>query len=175
MYTISVVVPSWHYWANPFKHQPYWELYYATILQERFSEKGVTVDMVDLRGAPGDTLPEVVKGIPQRDLYVYWIMKSGDAREVYSTARLLKAQYPQSLHVAGGTHVDMCTEECQAQFDAVVVGPGESSLVKIVTESWSGQPQPLYQQTYAEIPFADTPYPRRLHCRRPFPSPRRRR
>ena len=27
---IKFIVPSWHYYADPMKHQPYWELYYAT-------------------------------------------------------------------------------------------------------------------------------------------------
>lgn len=161
MRSIGVIVPSWHYWEDPLKHQPYWELYYATVLESQFAQNGSSVDVVDLRGIPGDTLPTVVRHIPERDLYVYWIMKSGDAIEVYSIAKLLREQYPRSIHVAGGTHVDMCTEECQVHFDAVVVGPGEHAFVQVVNDLQTAHLATVYRQSYHEVPFSDTPFPRR--------------
>ena len=32
---ISFIVPSWHYYSDPFKHQPFWEIYYATNLKKQ--------------------------------------------------------------------------------------------------------------------------------------------
>lgn len=161
MYSISFVVPSWHYWMDPLKHQPYWELYYATVLRARYPETEAAIDLHDLRGARKGSLEDAVADIPERDAYVYWIMKTGDAMEVYSIARLLKARYPRSIHVAGGTHVDMCTDECLEYFDAVVVGPGENSFPQAIEDSRCGRLERAYRQDYRDVPFLDTPVPRR--------------
>jgi len=119
------------------------------------------VSIEDMRGASASSFLEVVDNLPEHDLYLYWMMKSGDSVEVQSIAKFLKAKYPHSLHAAGGTHVDMCTEECMIHFDAAVVGPGEESFKKIVHEARSGQLKKLYQQSYKEAPFSDTPFPNR--------------
>lgn len=161
MYSICFVIPSWHYWSNPLKLQPLWELYYATLIRENFAQEDVAVSIEDMRGASGESLTEVVDKIPEQDLYLYWIMKTGDSNEVQSIARILKGKYPHSTHAAGGTHVDMCTEECAAQFDAVVVGPGEESFKKIVHDERAGQLKKIYSQSYKEVPFSDTPFPQR--------------
>lgn len=160
----TFVVPSWHYWDDPEKLQPYWELYYATVVREAFREKGVDfkIDLYDLRGKSGKELPEVIRTIPKRDVYLYWIFKSGDAMEAYSTAKILREAYPGSKHIAGGTHVDMCTEECSRFFDAVVVGPGEKSFVEAIEAvRVKGDLKKVYQQKYNEMPFQETPYPDR--------------
>ena len=36
MLSVCVIVPTWDHYANPFMHQPYWELYFATILDNEF-------------------------------------------------------------------------------------------------------------------------------------------
>ena len=38
MFKVGFIVPTWHYWTDPFKHQPYWELYYATVIRQAFGE-----------------------------------------------------------------------------------------------------------------------------------------
>lgn len=161
MYRIAVVVPSWHYWENPFKLQPLWELYYATILEKELSDGAHHVEVIDLRGMKEEILKERVRHIAGHDLFVYWIMKSGDAVEIQGIVELLRQQYPSSKHVAGGTHVDMCTEECSQIFDALVVGPGERSLPQIIRDMEGNVFKPIYRQKYTEVSFSDTPYPRR--------------
>ena len=42
---VTFIVPSWHYYLDPFKHQPYWELYYATHVRDQ----GFDVDIFDMR------------------------------------------------------------------------------------------------------------------------------
>ena len=49
-------------------------------------------------------------------------MKSGDALEVYSIVKYLKTNQKNSIHLAGGTHVDMLQNECEKYFDKIVVG-----------------------------------------------------
>ena len=44
---ITFIVPSWHYFFNPFKLQPYWEMYYATILEKQLPN--AKIDIYDLR------------------------------------------------------------------------------------------------------------------------------
>ena len=88
-------------------------------------------------------------------------MKSGDAIEIYSIVALLKKLYPESIHVAGGTHVEMWPEECMGHFDAVAVGPGEELFKKIINDFCSGRLQDIYRQSYKEVPFENTPFPRR--------------
>ena len=60
MRSISFIVPSWHYYADPLKHQPYWELYYATQLKNN----GFIVDITDLRLTKKNSLKEAVEDIP---------------------------------------------------------------------------------------------------------------
>ena len=122
--TISFIIPSWHYWIDPLKHQPYWELYYSTYLKEQ----GYDIDVFDMRDTGEDNLLDAVEKIPERKFYFYWIFKTGDAAEIYSIVKLLRKKYPNSIHAAGGTHVDMCQEECIDKFDSIVVGSGENSF-----------------------------------------------
>ena len=158
---IVTIVPSWHYWSDPLKHQPYWELYYSTSLLSALPEGDIELEIFDFRDR-NEPYDIAVKSVPSADLYFYWIFKSGDANELYSTCRLLRDRNPKAWHVAGGTHVDMRPEECSTHFDSIIVGPGEISLPTIVQSlQKSIKPHPIYQQKYTEVPFSDTPYPRR--------------
>ena len=85
MYSVSVIIPSWKYWAAPRKLQPLWELYYATLIEDRCP--GAKVDVIDLRH-PTIQVPSFV--IDERDAYIYWIMKSADAPEIYEVVTNLR-------------------------------------------------------------------------------------
>ena len=161
MISATFVIPTWHYWLNPYKLQPLWELYYAEQIRHAFPENEVAVRMQDLRGFRGKDFQEIVTDIPEQDVYFYWIMKSGDSVEVKSIADLLKKKYPNSKHVAGGTHVDMCIDECKNQFDAIMVGPGEQSLKQIINDLKANNLKNVYQMSYSQVPFTDTPFARR--------------
>ena len=54
--------------------------------------------------------------------------------EIYLITKLLKKKYPKSIHAAGGTHVDMCQEECVKHFDSIIVGPGEESFINVIKD-----------------------------------------
>lgn len=155
---ISFIVPSWHYFNDPFKLQPYWELYYATILRSQLGDKA-EIDIIDLRGKSkeNDDFNQVTEKIDERDFYLYWIMKSGDANEVYSMVKLLKEKFPKSKHIAGGTHVDMLPDECEKIFDSIIVGPGEYNFLKAVNE----KEKKKYTESYNKVEFSDTPFPER--------------
>ena len=156
---ISFIVPSWHYFSDPFKLQPYWELYYTTILKNQLGEKA-EINLIDLRGkskkGANDNFNSIVDGIEERDFYLYWVMKTGDANEVYSIVQKLKKKFPKSKHIAGGTHIDMLPNECVEKFDTIIIGPAENNF-KISLET----DKKILKDDYANITFAETPFPKR--------------
>jgi len=154
---ISFVIPSWHYFSDPFKLQPYWELYYATILRSQL-RNDADINLIDLRGKSKEKneFDDVVESIEERDFYLYWVMKTGDANEVYSIVKSLKKKYPKSKHIAGGTHIDMLPDECEKIFDTIIVGPGESNFNLALKDGSS-----KIVDQYTNVPFADTVYPDR--------------
>ncbi len=154
---ISFVIPSWHYFSDPFKLQPYWELYYATILKNQLGGNA-DINLIDLRGKSKEKnkFDDVVGSIEERDFYLYWVMKTGDANEVYSIVKSLKKKFPNSKHIAGGTHIDMLSDECEKIFDTIIVGPGENSF-NLALKSNSSK----ITESYSNVPFAETVYPDR--------------
>jgi radical SAM superfamily enzyme YgiQ (UPF0313 family) len=154
---ISFIVPSWHYYSDPLKHQPYWELYYATLLKKR----GYKVDIYDLRKNKKNTLEETVKFIPEKKFYFFWIFKTGDAQEIYSIVSLLKKKYKNSICVAGGTHVDMCQDECKNFFDSIIIGAGEESFAQVINDYELNNLKKEYLTDYKLKPFALTDFPDR--------------
>ena len=154
---ITFIIPSWHYWADPIKHQPYWELYYSTHIRAA----GHSVEVVDLRVDNKKSFEEKIKDIKQSDFYFYWIFKTGDAFELYSVSKLLKKRFPKSIHAAGGTHVDKEPNDSAKHFDALVIGPGEKAFLKIIKDSNQNNLLKIYQTNYSEIPFSETMIPER--------------
>ena len=140
MFTVSVVVPSWHYWHDPLKLQPLWELYYATLIQERFPD--FSVKIVDLR-EPDSRDPEYK--ISASDVYFYWIMKSADAYEIYEVVKKLRNTHPRGVHMAGGTHVDNHSEECVSVFDSVFQGSAEEQITQAFHDFQRGALEQLYK------------------------------
>ena len=154
---VTFIVPSWHYFYNPFKLQPYWEMYYATILEKQLPN--AKIDIYDLRGSNKNNFNEEVDKIPESDFYLFWIMKSGDAIEVYSISKFLKNKFKKSIHIAGGTHVDMLPDECELIFDKIIVGPGEENFQQAITDKYEKNKR--YSADYKNYPFRDTPFPKR--------------
>jgi radical SAM superfamily enzyme YgiQ (UPF0313 family) len=154
MLNIAVVVPSWHYWKDPTKLQPLWELYYATFLSEHGSD--ISVDIIDLRdGQKGEQV-----NLPEKDIYLYWINKSADAPEVYGIVKDTKQKYPNSKHIAGGNHVDRLTEECISIFDASIVGSGEELLLQVLADHRANCLQSIYRSNRI-FHFASYSFPQR--------------
>ncbi len=155
---ITFIIPSWHYFHDPFRLQPYWEMYYATILRKQLGSN-YNVKICDLRGAKEKNFSDTLKKIPPSDFYIYWIMKSGDAIEIYSIVKYLKSIQKNSFHLAGGTHVDMLPNECEKYFDKIIVGPGEKSFFKAIMDNDKNKKK--YVGDYNTEPFAETDFPDR--------------
>ena len=165
MFSISVIVPTWHYFANPFKLQPLWELYFATIIEDRLKDKDVKVSVIDLRQArkkDGRLIIEKIPDyIPDDDLYLYWIAKAADYLEILSIMKKLRETYPKANHVAGGTHIENFTKDCEKHFDTIVLGPGEESFIKIVKHYQQGAQNKIYKMNWKDIEYKNYPFPRR--------------
>ena len=155
MLSINVVVPPWNYWNNPLKIQPLWELYYATLFQTKFPTAKVTI--TDLREPLTSTASF---SLPESEIYFYWIMKSADAAEIYSLVEKLKAAYPKSIHIAGGTHVEHCSKECEKIFDSLCFGTGEELLIEALNDFQNGKLRQLYK-THGVYPFENYSHPLR--------------
>jgi radical SAM superfamily enzyme YgiQ (UPF0313 family) len=169
MVKISFIVPTWQYFSNPFKLQPLLELYFSTIIREEFSSDSILIDIIDLRDyrkqkLDDDNLDYDVfcdSIIPQRDIYFYWSPKTADFYEVERVVKLLRDKYPESKHVAGGTHVDNFIEECSLIFDAVVNGPGDRSFSRYIDDYINGLTSKVYKDDWKDVHYKDFPFPKR--------------
>jgi len=155
MLHVGVVVPSWHYWFNPVKLQPLWELYYATFIDEHVP--GTDVCLVDMRG---QDVPVSEQPIPEKDVYFYWIMKSADSVEIYETVKRIRVMYPKAVHIAGGTHVDHHLTECSEIFDAAISGTAEAQIIQAFAGLQSGELLSVYRQDALQ-PFCEFGHARR--------------
>lgn len=164
MFSVGIVIPSWHYWANPCRIQPLYELYFSTIIDFRLSRKEVEVSIIDLRGIH---LDQQIYHIPECDLYLYWIAKTADYGRIQKIVRQLKLTYPKAKHAAGGTHIDIFPEESSQDFDAVVMGPGEESFINIINDCRRGLLNKIYKSDYKNVHYNDYPYIRRHYLPAP--------
>ena len=96
------------------------------------------MDVIDLRLTDATDFEAMAAGVPSADFYFYWIFKTGDASEIYSVAALLKKRFPNSIHAAGGTHVDKTADEAVSYLDSIVIGPGEKAFVDIIKDELQG-------------------------------------
>ncbi|MFH0732094.1 MAG: radical SAM protein [Candidatus Omnitrophota bacterium] len=158
MFSVGIIIPSWHYWNSPCRIQPLYELYFATIIDSRLSAENVDTGIIDLRGI---RLDQQIYHIPERDLYLYWIAKTADYSGIQTIVTQLKLIYPKAKHVAGGTHIDVFPEESSQDFDAVVVGPGEESFINIINDCRKGLLNKIYKTDYKNVQYNDYPYIRR--------------
>lgn len=165
MFSVGIIVPTWHYFADPFKLQPSFELYFATVIDSRLADKEVNVHVIDLRvirstddGLCLETIPSYV---PKHDLYLYWITKPADYNEILFVVENLRQVYPKAKHVAGGTHVDIFPKDCKKHFDAIVLGPGEESFINVINDCRNRSLNKVYQSKWENVMYSDYPFARR--------------
>jgi len=105
--SVGIIIPSWHYFVNPFKLQPLYELYYATVIDAHFQNDDVKVNVIDLRELrfpdKKNCWDNIASYVGECHLYLYWITKSADYNEIISVVQQLRFAYPEARHVVGGT------------------------------------------------------------------------
>lgn len=166
MISIGIIVQSWHYFADPFKLQPIWELYFATLLSTRLGRREKEqIAVIDLREARRPEsridLNQVSDYIQEHDLFFIWVQKIADYPEAVSLSRQLREAYPRSKVAAGGTAIDIFAEEAPSNFDIVIHGPAEESLLQIVNDLESGTVQKTYHNDWRKWHYSDYPIARR--------------
>jgi len=166
MCNITIVVPTWYYFANPFKLHPLAELYFATILDHHFKDDEISVSVTDLREIrkkkDGVNLEGVCSFIPEKDLYLYWIAKSADYYEILLVIKQLRDAYPKAKHIAGGVHVDTFPKESAEHFDSIITGPGEEAFIDIVKKYSANKSfEKVYKSNWKEIHYDNYPFARR--------------
>lgn len=168
MFSVCVVVSSWHFFLNPFKLQPVWEMHLATMLQDYF--KDIKVSIVDLRELRREgckySLDKVAEYIPKHDLYIHWMIRTGNYGEIQNTTKQLRVAYPESKHVFGGTLIHTLKDECNEIFDAIILGGPEESLKDIVRDCINNDLHKEYYCDWNDSHFAKYPYPRRNYISR---------
>lgn len=165
MFSVSIIVPSWHYFADPLKLQPLLELYFATVIDAHFKGEKVKVNIVDLRqyrkGQNKFELGKIDSYIPEQDLYLYWIDRTANYPELVSVVKELRRVYPKAKHAAGGTHIDNFPEESKKHFNAIILGPGEESFINIIKDSLNGSLKKTYKSDWRLVNYNDYPFARR--------------
>jgi radical SAM superfamily enzyme YgiQ (UPF0313 family) len=162
MFRVSIVIPSWHYYYDPTLLQPVHELHYATVITSRFPE--IDFDIIDLRGISSE---QQICHINERDLYLYWIVRTGDSSRIALLIKNIRKYYPEAKHVAGGTHIDIFGEECLQDYDAIVKGPGEESFIKVIKDVRSGKIERIYSSDYKDVHYGSYPFMKRDFLPRP--------
>lgn len=166
MFSVAIIVPTWHYFANPFKLQPLYELYFATVIDAHFKQNDVGVRVVDLRqarraGEGAVNIQNLISRIPEQDMYLYWIVKTADYPELLQVVNYIRNTYPKAKHVAGGTHVDNFAEECKSCFDAIVLGPGEKGFVQAINDHRANSLREVYESDWTDVEYDKYPFARR--------------
>jgi radical SAM superfamily enzyme YgiQ (UPF0313 family) len=158
MFSVAIIIPSWHYWSDPTRLQPLYEMHFASVLESRFKETDVRISIIDLRGI---ALDQQVRHIAEHDLYLYWIMKSGDYSEIEFIVAELRRYYQKARHVSGGTHVHVCADECRDVFDSIVLGPGEEAFTEVIHDAIAGNMKKEYKDDFNKIHYGNYSFMRR--------------
>lgn len=165
MLSLGIVIPSWHYYADPFQPQPLNELYFATLVDAHFGGVGVEVDVIDLRVSPSVgsriDIDSATASIPEHDIFFYWVMKAADFNEIVAIVERLRRSYPGAKHVAGGTQIENLGAECKEYFDVTISGPGEGPLIEIVEDTRVGSLREDYVGDWGASGYDRYPFPRR--------------
>lgn len=170
MFSVCIIVSSWHFFLNPFKLQPVWELHLATMLDDYFKNKNVRISIVDLRELRRNdckySLDKVAEYIPKHDMYIHWMIRTGNYNEIQNTTRQLKIAYPESKHVFGGEIVHVFRDECRAIFDAIILQAPEESLKEIIIDCMEHRLKKEYNCDWDKSHLSNYPYPKRHYISR---------
>jgi radical SAM superfamily enzyme YgiQ (UPF0313 family) len=135
----NFIIPSWSYWAEPTRAQPLTQLYLATILEN----EGHEIKFIDFRDGK--------KKIPKSDANFYTVA-SPDFEEVKNIVK-----NNSGMHIAGGPHINIFSNESLEIFDAICIGRGEESIKQIARDIKTGTLKKIYQIKAKE----DYPYTKR--------------
>lgn len=130
---IALVSPPQNFLANPLMAEPLGLMYLEGVLKEM----GANVEMVDM---------SFDKELPEADIYGF-SASTIHFSHVLNYAKQVKPAYT----IIGGPHASALPEEAKKFFDAVVVGPGEKAIVKIINDFLNGRKGGIYREPVEDI------------------------
>jgi radical SAM superfamily enzyme YgiQ (UPF0313 family) len=144
MLSVGFILPSSDYLHDPFKGDPHTHLHILTVLQSHFNSQ-ISPLLIDLRGIKREF---AIRHIPQCDVYLHSVYTL-DYDEQVSIVESLREHYRESKHVAGGPHVNEFPDESLETFDSVIIGEGEDSIVRAMTDTMNADLKRMYKQDSA--------------------------
>ena len=160
---IYSIVSTWNHLHNPLLHQPYWDMYYATIIQDsiKLNEDFYYSKLLDFRGMSSEDIYKALDKLKPNGIFVYWVFKTPDAIETEEIVEKIRGKFSNTIHIAGGTHIEKTSKESSKIYDAIIDGPGEKLFLQAFQDIRNNSLSKIYQQPWSEVHFKDTTFARR--------------
>lgn len=142
---------------DPFRGDPFTHLHLLTILEDYYGDK-VELHLLDLRGVKKEF---ALYHILECDIYLHSIYTL-DINEQKTIVAMLKRQYSKAIHIAGGPHAIEFPDESLKVFDSLIIGEGETVLIKAIDDFKNNCLQKIYKEPIA-VDINQYPYPRRKY------------
>jgi len=148
---ISVIIPPWNYYKDPFKLHPVNELYLATCIDETLAYS--TVDVLDSRKNG------IVK--EDSDVYIYWISRVSDFSDILSIISTTKTKNNDSVHIVCGVYSNLFLDVAE-NIDSIIVGPPEDLVILAIEDlQKTGKIKPLYEGSWNKSDYKKYSFPKR--------------
>lgn len=123
-------------------------LYIGAVLKQ----SGHDVGIVDLR-IEDDITEDTAKLIPESD-FVGFSATTGEIKYAKQANGFVKKAYPKTVTIIGGAHASLLPQDC-SEFDAVVMGEGERTILDIVENGDRGVLRSTRIKDLDSIPFPE--------------------
>lgn len=130
---VALISPPQNFLIDPLIAEPLGLMYIEGVLKKI----GLEVEMVDM---------SFDKKLPQADIYCF----SASTIHFPQVADYAKQVRP-AYTVIGGPHASALPEEAKEFFDAVVAGPGEKAIVKIIDDFLNNKKGGIYREAVEDV------------------------
>tara|TARA_B100000315_G_scaffold1990_1_gene1790 strand:- start:1645 stop:2877 length:1233 start_codon:yes stop_codon:yes gene_type:complete len=127
------------------------------VLESHFGDK-VNLSLIDLRGIQREF---AIYHIPECDVYLQSVYTLDYAEQI-SIAKAIRSRFPDAKHIGGGPHATEFQEECLKTFDTLILGEGEESIIKAISDLVDLKLEKVYKQK-RNIDINQYPYPSRKY------------
>ena len=121
--SVCLIVPPNTFLLDPLMYPPLGPLYIASTLEQA----GYSVEFLDLRDSS-----QLEKVKFPRAKYYGLTGTTAEYNSAIQIKNLIKKQNPQNVVIIGGAHATVKPNEAAEEFDAVIVGEGERSILKVL-------------------------------------------
>src|SRR3989344_3634695 len=140
MLKVGFIFPSSDYLFDPFRGDPFTHFHILTILEDAFGS-AIDLKLIDLRGIKRYFAKY---HIPECNVFLHSVYTL-DFAEERGIIEILRQQYPDALHIAGGPHANFFPDECMMIFDSVIFGEGDDTIVEAVRDLKAGKLKRIYR------------------------------